>query len=879
MSFIKFIKTYFLSVAIIFTLTACGGSSNINSSTLAQKTLQNYIASEGSKEPTIQTYIDAGASVSDLHNISIDELNSYLKTLSIEDVDTNQEVAQLVAKYSRNHPPVAYAGKDINITKGNKIKLICKGTDSDKNSKLSYSWYQGSTKVSQKSQYIVPSTMTSGDYIYICKVTDEYLRSSSDSVKIHIQKSETISYTLTYTAGNNGALTGETTQTVEEDSNSTAVTAVPSSGYHFVKWSDGKIDNPRVDNAVHSDINVTAVFTNVQPPVISLNGKSYVHLTVGDSYEDAGATAKDNSDDSDITDDIVVYNPVDTTKAGRYIVSYNVSDSIGNRAKEVYRTVRVSNRNLLEDKNPNVNTLNGYVMSNEGDHNLSNDSHTDDGSGSIKIVSHWYTHSIKTPTFTLEEGKHYTISAYMKAVGLQKGQNVMVKISKNNTYPVEMNWNVSKPGEWEEIVIPYIAPQDGEYNIAIFTYRYSISTDGKLVKGDGSNLDRNTTVYFDDFRVVESEGIDAREPYTQKDAYESSNIRIDALGNWSVKENGVWKNIFPKFAYQDFYGDFNDTVRRYKAYGFTGITNITSMEKLNMALEGGLKYNGIQINNLSNYKELINNIKTRVNNGELNQTSILMYDFDNEGVDLSNFDNKKSASDWIKENDFDSNTQSRARPIYMLNGIAEGVTRNYNGLIDATGSYVYQSGEGVNLERKNPVNTLGILQQTHNQKTPVTMMQLQCYYHDTFVPAIFKGIISGAKALNFWRGGTDHLGCKEDFRENVWADAIKGEDGVFARIDKMLPIIREPLITSWSATVDKPLTVAIGTREHKGRHYIILSNFSGKDQNIHITLDNAIDAKSVKDYFTNKTIATITDKSFDVKIGHYNSGYLVIEIE
>ncbi|MBN1988344.1 MAG: S8 family serine peptidase, partial [Bacteroidales bacterium] len=67
-------------------------------------------------------------------------------------------------------------------------------------------------------------------------------------------------YTLTYTAGANGSITGEATQTVEQGANGTAVEAVPATGYHFVKWSDGLTANPRTDANVTADITVEAEF-------------------------------------------------------------------------------------------------------------------------------------------------------------------------------------------------------------------------------------------------------------------------------------------------------------------------------------------------------------------------------------------------------------------------------------------------------------------------------------------------------------------------------------------------------------------------------------------------------------------------------------------
>ena len=67
-------------------------------------------------------------------------------------------------------------------------------------------------------------------------------------------------YTLTYSAGNNGTISGSSPQTVDYGSNGTAVTAIPNQGYHFVSWSDGNTNNPRTDVNATADITVTASF-------------------------------------------------------------------------------------------------------------------------------------------------------------------------------------------------------------------------------------------------------------------------------------------------------------------------------------------------------------------------------------------------------------------------------------------------------------------------------------------------------------------------------------------------------------------------------------------------------------------------------------------
>jgi len=107
--------------------------------------------------------------------------------------------------------------------------------------------------------------------------------------------------------------------------------------------------NTAVENLTKEDVDTTAeiqaladalgIEADTQKPVITLNGGD-VTLTVGETYTDAGATATDNKD-GNITADITVSSTVDTNTAGTYTVTYNVSDTAGNAAEAVKRTVTV----------------------------------------------------------------------------------------------------------------------------------------------------------------------------------------------------------------------------------------------------------------------------------------------------------------------------------------------------------------------------------------------------------------------------------------------------------------------------------------------------------------------------------------------------------
>ena len=76
------------------------------------------------------------------------------------------------------------------------------------------------------------------------------------------------------------------------------------------------------------------------PPEITLTGDSIVTIEAGSTYTDAGATASDNYDGV-ITGSINPISNVDTSTVGSYTVTYYVSDSSGNSATPVVRTVNV----------------------------------------------------------------------------------------------------------------------------------------------------------------------------------------------------------------------------------------------------------------------------------------------------------------------------------------------------------------------------------------------------------------------------------------------------------------------------------------------------------------------------------------------------------
>ena len=96
-----------------------------------------------------------------------------------------------------------------------------------------------------------------------------------------------VTYTLTYTAGANGTISGTSPQTVVSGGTGTVVTAVPSSGYKFVNWSDGVATAARTDTNVTANISVTASFI---PNTYTLTYTANAHGSItGSSHQTVNA--------------------------------------------------------------------------------------------------------------------------------------------------------------------------------------------------------------------------------------------------------------------------------------------------------------------------------------------------------------------------------------------------------------------------------------------------------------------------------------------------------------------------------------------------------------------------------------------------------------
>jgi len=313
----------------------------------------------------------------------------YVKTLFVRDdkgAVSHRSFEVIVHKrLMRNQIPIVDAGEDQIITEGESVTLQAIANDPD-GKIISYRWKEGSVVVGTDAELTL-TDLSEGVHFFSITVKDNKRATASDTVKVEVKAPVVVNEPPLADAGEDQSVTVNNSITLtgkgsDSDGNIVAY-----------QWMEGSIVlgntatlayTPTTtgthtltlivtddDGATASDtVVVTATqVADTTPPVITLNGDATVTINVGDTYTDAGATAKDDQD-GDISDKIVKSGSVDTSTAGTYVIHYNVEDNAGNSADEVMRTVivkEVENQAPAADAGEDKTTIVGTSVTLNGD--------------------------------------------------------------------------------------------------------------------------------------------------------------------------------------------------------------------------------------------------------------------------------------------------------------------------------------------------------------------------------------------------------------------------------------------------------------------------------------------------------------------------------
>ncbi|WP_222428231.1 immunoglobulin-like domain-containing protein [Seonamhaeicola sediminis] len=249
----------------------------------------------------------------------------------------------------------------------------------------------------------------------------------------------------------------------------------------------------------------TIMVLDKDAPLIALIGDATINVTLGDTFIDPGATALDEVD-GDITANIVVGgDTVDTNTEGTYVITYNVSDSQGNAADEVERTVIVTAVTCEAETEENIDPANGDLKWTF----LTNDiTHTFEafGNTSASIVDNPLIEGINTSCnvqqFIKTEGCEtwsgmgtelataldFTARINnvfkMKVLAETQVTDVTLRLERlpfPDTDPaVEKVASITATGEWQELTFDFSDVTTGTYKSVIIYFERNTGCDGDI---------------------------------------------------------------------------------------------------------------------------------------------------------------------------------------------------------------------------------------------------------------------------------------------------------------------------------------------------------------------------------------------------------------
>lgn len=349
----------FISLLLASSLffTACGGSSNgDNPQDIAINKIIAYAEDQTNPVPTVEDYEDAG--VTGVTEENLEAMNTYIASLTRDDVDTVEKIQEIVDNIDAivSPPVITLNGNDPQImTEGGTYTeegaTATDATDGDLTSSIVVSGEvetetvgsytitysvedsDGNTATTTRTVLVVqtedilppvitilgdnPTEITEGDTYIDAGATAEDLRDGETDVNATGEvDSDTIgTYTITYASADSAGNTATATRTVE-------VVAAP-------------------------------VIPDTTPPVVTLNGDTNVSLIINQTYVELNATATDDRD-GNVTASIIITGTVDTSTAGTYLLTYTASDAAGNegnatREVKVVRFTRDDNLNIVTD--------------------------------------------------------------------------------------------------------------------------------------------------------------------------------------------------------------------------------------------------------------------------------------------------------------------------------------------------------------------------------------------------------------------------------------------------------------------------------------------------------------------------------------------------
>lgn len=526
--------------------------------------------------------------------------------------------------------------------------------------------------------------------------------------------------------------------------------------------------------------------------------------------------------------------------------------------------------------NPSVNSGTGWNLSGGAvlDQHVS---HTKDATGAFDLTAPGA--EIDSDWIPVQPGTTYTLSAYMRTTSWPTHAAILVGVldssgrnilnSAGDVLNVSMDYQATTgPNVWQEIQTQYTArPGDG----------YIIYRVVRLGADKSPHVDGN--MWVDDFFV--GSGTMFSEPASPKTVFDGTAVKVDALGNFTVANHGVMMPYFPFCVYNTFDDTADATrarIQKYSNQGFNCIMyNEFSETALQWAKSATSTFNPGGMMSMIDINQYIAQQKPDAppDMNELNAKSsalarsslfgnVLGYYWDNE--QWNQYTNALQATSIVRLND--ANRGRRQHPIIMLQG-NQAMTRAYRTMVDVAMDYLRDGFAAPTRRELTTAQRFSILGNLQGQTIPTGLGVISEEATAAGLRRqVYQALIAGVKGIAYFKDGgcyenyngadgPNGVGCADMSQREAWAEFPK----LRQEIDKLMPVIRQPLSTNWAVGLKSspgPSPIQVGKRDVSGVPVLILLNTSSNSVSSLATFA-ALAGKpaAVYDYFTGKKIASV----------------------
>lgn len=472
--------------------------------------------------------------------------------------------------------------------------------------------------------------------------------------------------------------------------------------------------------------------------------------------------------------------------------------------------------------------------------------------------------SIKSRTIPVETGKTYTFSTHVLADNSPTDVFLYYSFYSDKGWcendPMGAHSILSSKNEWQELVrqmtIPKVCKNFPDVDVKYVTFL--------IEKTQCLGADSDVFVsepYF-------GEGVGFSDTPPEKEAFNGGKTRIDALGNYQILKDGVFKDFFPICVYSNYFHipalsiDNPNTAARLKDYVDHGINCIefvdafltpSDTKKVIARLNSMGIMSGVYLvlysfpvgwANLRDNETVPVDILDDIRNDTERTFQKKIRDLeemiaavaDTEGLLSYAYDNELNLL--YKRNIKVFDTLHRLdpdHPITMVQGVGAQLIAPYSGYVNSHENYV--GGLSLNPAYFNLVDNYS------PDKIPagIGLIDPGVTQPESVKIRAYLNIMQGGKGLSL---NTDPLYYPAT-EPRTWISSLpfwKNQESrgsemkrVASEMQQLLPLIREPHWTEWKALASES-TIPVSTRNHDGEGYIFSLNPTNKELDVEFTL-------------------------------------------